>query len=114
MRGLNAFNPAKGLVEAPDARHIMGIMTDTAYDGESFRARLINVRPVKRNQRTLRNLQSAFRGRIDAERWAQMQSAATVPFELPEPGIKIAVKVIDQTGTEHMAVLNDPRDPQWY
>ena len=114
VRGLNAFNPAKGLVEAPDARHIMGIMTDTAYDGESFRARLINVRPVKRNQRTLRNLQSAFRGRIDAERWAQMQSATTVPFELPEPGIKIAVKVIDQTGTEHMAVLDDPRDPQWY
>ena len=114
VRGLNAFNPAKGLVEAPDARHLMGLMTDTAYDGESFRARLINVRPVKRNQRTLRNLQSAFQGRIDAQRWAQMQSATTVPFELPEPGIKIAVKVIDQTGTEHMAVLDDPRDPQWY
>ena len=114
VRGLNAFNPAKGLVEAPDARHLMGLMTDTAYDGESFRARLINVRPVKRNQRTLRNLQSAFQGRIDAQRWAQMQSAITVPFELPEPGIKIAVKVIDQTGTEHMAVLDDPRDPQWY
>ena len=72
------------------------------------------MRPVKRNQRTLRNLQSAFRGRIDAQRWAQMQSATTVPFDLPEPGIKIAVKVIDQTGTEHMAVLDDPRDPQWY
>ena len=114
VRGLNAFNPAKGLVEAPDARHLMGLMTDTAYDGESFRARLINVRPVKRNQRTLRNLQSAFQGRIDAQRWAQMQSATTVPFELPEPGIKIAVKVIDQTGTEHMAVLDNPRDPQWY
>ena len=53
-------------------------------------------------------------GRIDAECWAQMQSAATVPFELPDPGIKIAVKVIDQTGTEHMAVLDNPRDPQWY
>ena len=53
-------------------------------------------------------------GRIDAQRWAQMQSAATVPFELPEPGIKIAVKVIDQTGAEPMAVLDDPRDPQWY
>lgn len=114
MRGLNAFNPAKGMVEAPDARHLMGIMTDTAYDGESFRARLINVRQVKRNQRTLRSLQSAFQGRIDPERWAQMLSAVTVPFELPAPGVKIAVKVIDQTGTEHMAVLDDPRDEQWY
>ena len=92
----------------------MGIMTDTAYDEESFRARLINVRQVKRNQRTLRNLQSAFQGRIDAESWTQTLSAITVPVELPEPGVKIAVKVIDQTGTEHMAVLDDPRDAQWH
>ena len=92
----------------------MGIMTDTAYDGESFRARLINVRLVKRNQRTLRSPQSAFKNRIDAERWTQMLSATTVPFELPEPGVKIAVKVIDQTGTEHMAVLDDPWDAQWH
>ena len=114
VRGLNAFNPASGRVDPPTARHIMGIMTDTAYDGESFRARLINVQQVKRNQRTLRSLQSAFQGRIDAERWTQMLGDTTVPFELPEPGVKIAVKVIDQTGTEHMAVLDDPRDPQWY
>ena len=65
-----------------------------------------------RNQRTLRSLQSAFQGWIDAESWTQTLSAITVPFELPEPGVKIAVKVIDQTGTGHMAVLDDPRDQQ--
>lgn len=114
VRGLNAFNPAKGLMEAPDARRIMGIMTDTAYDGESFRARLINVNTDNRNLRTLRSLRAAFQSRIDEERWTQMLSSTTVPFDLPEPGVKIAVKVIDQTGTEHMAVLDDPRDPRWY
>ena len=31
----------------------------------------------------------------------------TIPFELPEPGEKIAVKVIDQTGMEHMTVIYD-------
>ena len=33
----------------------------------------------------------------------------TIPFELPEPGVKIAVKVIDQTGMEHMTMIDDPR-----
>ena len=34
----------------------MGIMVDNQYDTESFRARLINVKEVNRNQRTLKNL----------------------------------------------------------
>ena len=38
-----------------------------------------------------------------------MLSTTTIPFELPEPGVKIAVKVIDQTGMEHMTVIDDPR-----
>ena len=46
---------------------------------------------------------------IDDEKWEQMRSMTTVPFDLPEPGVKIAVKVIDQTGMEHMTVIDDPR-----
>ena len=83
----------------------MGIMVDT----ESFRARLINVRQVNRNQRTLRNLRAAFNREIDPEKWEQMLTNGTIPFELPDPGVKIAVKVIDQTGMEHMAVIDEPR-----
>ena len=33
----------------------------------------------------------------------------TIPFELPDPGVKIAVKVIDQTGMEHMTVIDEAR-----
>ena len=33
-----------------------------------------------------------------------MLSTTTIPFELPAPGVKIAIKVIDQTGMEHMTV----------
>ena len=109
VAGLNCFNPKLGIVEAGDARRIMGIMVDTGYDTESFRARLINVRQVNRNQRTLRNLRAAFNREIDPEKWEQMLTTKTIPFELPEPGVKIAVKVIDQTGMEHMTVLDDPR-----
>ena len=107
--GLNCFNPKLGVVESGDSRQIMGIMVDTEYDTESFRARLINIRQVGRNQRTLRNLRAAFNREIDPEKWKQMLTTKTIPFELPEPGVKIAVKVIDQTGMEHMTVIDDPR-----
>ena len=108
--GLNCFNPKLGQVEVGDARQMMGIMVDTEYDTESFRARLINVRQVGRNQRTLKNLRAAFNREIDPEKWEQMLTTKTIPFELPEPGVKIAVKVIDQTGMEHMTVIDNPRD----
>ena len=106
--GLNCFNPKLGMVETGDARQMMGIMVDTEYDTESFRARLMNVRQVGRNQRTLRNLRAAFNREIDPEKWEQMLTTKTIPFELPAPGVKIAVKVIDQTGMEHMTVVDDP------
>ena len=108
--GINAFNPARGIVEARSAHTIMGIMVDTLYDTESFRARLINVKEVNRNQRTLRNLLAAFNRDIDREKWNQMLTNMTIPFDLPEEGVKIAVKVIDQTGMEHMTVIDDPRN----
>ena len=108
VTGLSAFNPSLGMVEAPDARQVMGIMVDTEYDTESFRARLINVKQVGRNQRTLRNLRAAFNREIDLDKWEQMLTSTTIPFDLPEEGVKIAVKVIDQTGMEHMTVIDDP------
>ena len=82
---------------------------DTWYDTESFRARLINVKEVNRNQRTLRNLLAAFSRDIDREKWDQILTNTTIPFDLPEEGVKIAVKVIDQTGMEHMTVIDEPR-----
>ena len=107
--GINAFNPARGIVEARSARTIMGIMVDTWYDTESFRARLINVKEVNRNQRTLKNLLAAFSRDIDREKWDQMLTNTTIPFDLPEEGVKIAVKVIDQYGMEHMTVIDEPK-----
>lgn len=108
--GLNCFNPRLGVVETGNDRQIMGIMVDTEYDTESFRARLINIRQVGRNQRTLRNLRAALNREIDPGKWEQMLTTKTIPFELPAEGVKIAVKVIDQTGMEHMTVIDDPRN----
>lgn len=46
-----------------------------------------------------------------AMKWEQMLTTKTIPFDLPEPGVKIALKVIDQTGFEHTTVIDDPRSP---
>ena len=107
--GLNCFNPKLGVVESGDSRQIMGIMVDPEYDTESFRSRLINVKQVGRNQKTLKNLRAAFKQEIDPDKWEQMLTNTTILFELPEAGVKIAVKVIDQTGMEHMTVIDHPR-----
>ena len=37
-----------------------------------------------------------------------MLTTKAIPFDLAAPGVKIAVKVIDQTGMEHMTVVDDP------
>ena len=94
--GINAFNPTKGIIEAGSARTIMGIMVDNQYDTESFRARLINVKQVNRNQRTLKNLMETFKRNIDSAKSNQMLTNTTIPFDLPDEGVKIAVKVIDR------------------
>ena len=67
----------------------------------------MNVKQVKRNQRTIRNLRAALRRGID-KKWEEMLSTTT-PFDLPPPGVKTAVKVIDQTGMEHMTVIDNPK-----
>ena len=39
------------------------------------------------------------------------QAAPVTSFDITlSPGVKIAVKVIDQTGMEHMTVIDDPRE----
>ena len=64
---------------------------------------------VNRNQLILGNLRAASSREIDPEKWEQMLTTTTVPFELQDPGVKITAKVIDQTGMEHMAMTYDPK-----
>ena len=107
--GINAFDPKRGVVDEPSARHIKAIIVDSAYDGKKFVASHYNIRPTKQNQRAFKELTAAYKGTIDDAAWQQMQTCETVPFPLPEGDDKIAVKVIDQTGAEHLKVIQDPR-----
>ena len=77
----------------------------------------MNVKPCLRNKRTLNNFRDAItkaNHQIDDDKWAAMQTNTTVPFDPPPPRHKIAVKVIDRTGTEHSVVIDDWQDPALY
>ena len=104
VTGLNAFNPKSMKAEYSGPQAVVGIMVDTEYDGNSFRARLINVKENRRNQRTLKLLKAAFQKNLDPAKWERMTSHQTLPFT-PNPEYQIAVKVIDRAGMEHMTIL---------
>ena len=107
VRGLTTYNPATGQVEPTGDRQIAAIMTDTDYDQESFKVCLLNLTlPDQTAERRLRQIRDAFRQEIDEDKWKRMRSKRTMPFTPPAAGGKVAVKVIDRTGVEHMKTLN--------
>ena len=109
VRGLTTYNPATSQVEPSGDRKIAGILTDTNYDRESFKVRLLNLpHSGQTTERRLRQIRQAFRHQIDNDKWERMRSARTLPFDNPGAGGKIAVKVIDHIGMEHMTVLDAP------
>ena len=107
VRGLTTYNPATGQVEPTGDRSIAAIMTDTDYDQESFKVCLLNLTlQGQRAERRLKQIRDSFRREIDDDKWNRMRSSRTLPFNPPSAGGKVAVKVIDRTGVEHMKVLN--------
>ena len=107
LLGINAFNGAKRQVESKPNLRWLSMMIDPDYDGDRFRAGLMNVQPSKRKNRILRQLKNAFGKEIDDAKFKQMQMTESLPFT---PGERVAVKVIDQTGMEHMSVLDTPEN----
>ena len=106
VKGLDVYNPRTGTVEPSDPRNIACIMVDTDYDGESFRARRVNFPGAGDRNSQLKQLRKAFNRTIDDEKWATMLTARTVPFDPPGPDNRIAIKVVDNAGTEHMRMLD--------
>ena len=94
-------------MEAKPNLQWLSMMIDSDYDGDRFRAHLMNVKPSKRKNRLLNQLKAALGREVDDAKFKQMQTAESLPFT---PGERIAVKVIDQTGMEHMTVLDTPEN----
>ena len=79
-------------------------MTDTDFDGLSFRVRRINF-PNQTGDKQLERMKRDLQKYIDDRKWNRLLTAVTIPFDPPESG-KVAVKVIDKAGMETMRVLD--------
>ena len=80
-------------------RGVAGVMTDTDYDRESFRVRLVNL-PLdcKASKCRLAQMKDSFKREIDPAQWERrMRSLRALPFNRPKSGM-VAGKVIDHTG----------------
>ena len=62
--------------------------------------------PTAKGQ-NLKQFQDAFRREISPEKGQRMRSARTLPFSWPAGG-KVALKVVDHNGVEHLTVLDRP------
>lgn len=108
LLGINAFNGAKRQVESKPNLQWLSMMIDPNYDGDRFRAGLMNIKPSSRKNRLLNAMKAAFRNEIDEAKFKQMQTTKSLPFT---PGERIAVKVIDQIGMEHMTIIDNVDGP---
>ena len=105
--GVNAYDPRNLNVRSTDVHDIMGILVDSEYDGEQFNVHLMNVVECDRNKSTIKNLREGLGRGLNENHFKRFKGKTTRPFNLPTDGSKVAVKVIDQTGIEHMAVLDE-------
>ena len=104
VRGIDTYDPRLNSVRSGNVRDIHCIMTDTDFDGLSFRVRRINF-PNQTEDRQLERMKRALQRHIDDGKWNRLLTAVTIPFDPPKSG-KVAVKVIDKAGMETMRVLD--------
>ena len=108
VRGIDTYDPKQNSVRSGSVRDIHCIMTDTDYDGLSFRVRRINF-PNQTGDRQLERMKRDFQRHIDDRKWNRLLTAVTIPFDQPKSG-EVAVKVIDKAGMETMRVISTGKE----
>ena len=104
--GIDTYDPKQRTVTIGEPVDIHCIMTDTDYDGLSFKTRRINF-PNQTKDRRLNRIKKDFKRTIDERHWKRLFSPITIPFNPPIEG-RIAVKVIDRAAMETMRILEVP------
>ena len=103
VRGIDTYDPKQRTVIPGEAKDIYCILTDTDFDGLAFKARRINF-PNQTKDKQLERLKRDLARHVDNERWEQLFTTTTIPFDPPIEG-KVAVKVIDRAAMETMRIL---------
>ena len=103
VHGVDTYDPKINSVRSGQVDDIHCIMTDTDFDGFSFKVRRINF-PNQTKDRQLERMKRDLQRHIDDRKWNRLMTAVTIPFDPPESG-QVAVKVIDKAGMETMRVM---------
>ena len=103
VHGVDTYDPKINSIRPGEVKDIHCIMTDTNFDGLSFKVRRINF-PNQTKDRQLEQMKRDLQRHIDDRKWNRLLTAVTIPFDPPESG-QVAVKVIDKAGMETMRVL---------
>ena len=106
VRGIDTYDPKLNSIRSSEPVDIHCILTDTDFDGFSFKVRRINF-PNQTKDKQLERFKKELQSSIDSRKWGRLLSTTTIPFEPPAEG-KIAVKVIDKSGMETMTVITVP------
>ena len=103
VRGVDTYDPGTNAIRSGEVEEIHCIMTDTDFDGYSFKVRRINF-PNQTKDRQLERMKRDLQRHIDDRKWNRLMTATTIPFDPPKSG-RVAVKVIDKAGMETMRVV---------
>ena len=106
VRGVDTYDPKLNSIRSSEPQDIHCILTDTDFDGFSFKVRRINF-PNQTKDKQLERFKKDLQRSIDNSKWNRLLSTTTIPFDTPTEG-RIAVKVIDKSGMETMTVITVP------
>jgi adenine-specific DNA-methyltransferase len=101
LRGVDLYDPTTGSTEVVKGDEAAAIFVDHDYDGKSFCVSQALFPGGGAN--AWEKLQKALKGSIDEEKFAQLRTTRSLPFK---PGARVAVKVIDDRGTEVIKVVD--------
>ena len=106
VRGVDTYDPKLNSIRSSEPQDIHCILTDTDFDGFSFKVRRVNF-PNQTKDKQLERFKKDLQRSIDNSKWNRLLSTTTIPFDAPTEG-RIAVKVIDKSGMETMTVITVP------
>jgi len=98
LNGVEVYDPLTGQVHGARAEQVAAWFVDTDYDGRAFL-----ICQVLFPNRAWDRLAKALKGRLDDERLDMLSGTESLSFPAGKHG-RVAVKVIDQRGSEVMRV----------
>ena len=104
VHGVDVYHPGSGDIRSDNADGIACWFVDMDYNGESFFVRHAYFLGANATD-PYKSLKTTLKAEIDADAWNTLYSDVSRPFEKPQSGRRIAVKVINHLGDEVMKVV---------